>query len=115
LTTTNVVLPRRVFNTYDIEYITIFFDYNQIQRIPSPAISSQLAPKLRHMRIRCYNSCSNLKIDSKAFDNLHMLETLNITGCGVTDDIIKSGLAFRLVRLYIVILAGLLQNLAKHF
>jgi hypothetical protein len=102
LTTTNIDLPRRVFNTYDIEYITIEFGSNSIKRIPSPAVSAQLSGKLQTLSIKN----NNIKqIDPNAFDDMPMLKELTISFCGLEDDLIRPEFVFtRLIN--IVVLVG---------
>jgi hypothetical protein len=91
-----------VFNTYDIEYITIWFGANQIRQISSPAISDQLSSKLRSLTIKDSNIN---QIDPNVFDNTSMLENLTFFNCGLQNDIIRS--EFVLIQsINIIVLAG---------
>jgi hypothetical protein len=103
LNTTKIALPRRIFQTYDIEYIEIDLSQTQITQIPSPAISDQLSTKLRSLTLTCDNMC---QIIAGAFDGLPILETLSISG-GLKDDSLKSELVFLFKHVNIkLILAG---------
>jgi hypothetical protein len=88
--TTKIVIPRRVFNTFDMEYINIDLFESGITQISSPAISAQLSTKLRSLNIVWTTRNHNIyKIDPEAFDNLPVFETLTISGCYLTNSIIR--------------------------
>jgi Leucine-rich repeat (LRR) protein len=98
LDTTNVVLPRRIFNTFDIIYIELSFDSSSIHQIPSPAISSQMASKLGKLSI---NRQQIDQIDPGALNGLPNLKSLNITSCNLNASLIRPELTFCLSHLNI--------------
>jgi hypothetical protein len=88
---TNISIPRRLFNTFDIEYIKLDLSFNNITKIPSPAINKQLAKKLRFLNLD-KNSIS--QIDPGAFNGLPMLETLIMSTCTLDNDVIRPEFVF---------------------
>lgn len=90
LNTTKIALPRRVFQTYDIEYIEINLSETSITQIPSSAISDQLSIKLRSLTLTCDDIC---QISPGAFDGLPILESLSISG-GTNNSFLNTKLVF---------------------